>query len=81
LPVIHDHHPRELIVAVPICAADRIEELRRHCDDVVCVLRPAEFGAVGAFYRDFREVSDEEVRQLLRQFAPGSLAVLGGEAR
>jgi predicted phosphoribosyltransferase len=87
LEVIREQHPRELIVAVPVCAPDRIGEVRRHCDDLVFLACPEGFFAVGQFYRDFRQVSDEEVRALLRSFAPQSAetepnrstsAVLGG---
>jgi predicted phosphoribosyltransferase len=62
--------PRELIVAVPVAPADRLEEVRRWCDDVVCLLSPEEFWAVGQFYADFTQVEDEEVVRLLREFNP-----------
>jgi predicted phosphoribosyltransferase len=40
--------------------------LRRHADDVVCCATPEPFGGVGAWYRDFRQIDDDEVRSLLQ---------------
>jgi predicted phosphoribosyltransferase len=62
--------PREVIVAVPVASPDRLEEVRRWCDDVVCVLSPEDFWAIGQYYQDFRSVEDDEVVRLLREFAP-----------
>jgi predicted phosphoribosyltransferase len=61
--------PREVIVAVPVASPDRLEEVRRWCDDVVCLLRPEDFWAIGQFYQDFTPVEDDEVVKLLREFA------------
>jgi predicted phosphoribosyltransferase len=70
LEVIHAQHPRETIVAVPVCARDRCAPLRHRCDELVCLVCPAVFTAIGEFYQDFRPVSDDEVCALLRQFNP-----------
>jgi predicted phosphoribosyltransferase len=78
LQLLRDRHPRDLIVAVPVCAPDSIEEIREHCDGLVCLSSPEEFFAVGQFYRDFRQVTDDEVRELLRQFAPDSMEIVMG---
>jgi hypothetical protein len=67
LHAVKAEKPRELIVAVPVASPDRLDEVRRHCDDVVCLLSPEEFWAVGQFYRDFTQVEDEEVMDLLRE--------------
>jgi predicted phosphoribosyltransferase len=64
--------PRELIVAVPVASPDRLEEVRRWCDDVVCLLAPELFWAVGQFYEEFTQVEDEQAVQLLREFAPAA---------
>lgn len=58
-----------MIVAVPVPPPDSLAEVRRWCDDVVCLLCPEYFGAVGQFYEDFRPVEDEQVVELLRQAA------------
>jgi putative phosphoribosyl transferase len=63
------HHPRELIVAVPVAAPDSLEAVRSWCDDVVCLLTPPYFYAVGAFYESFDEVDDDVVVTLLRESA------------
>jgi predicted phosphoribosyltransferase len=62
--------PRELIVAVPVASPGRLGEVSRWCDEVVCLLAPETFWAVGQFYHDFTQVEDEEVARLLREFAP-----------
>ena len=58
--------PQKIIVAVPAAPQNSVEELKREADDVIAVLTPAYFPAVGAFYRDFPQVSDSEVIRLLR---------------
>lgn len=67
LQTVRTQSPREVIVAVPVASPDRLEEVRRWCDDVVCLLRPEEFWAIGQFYRDFSQVEDEEALALLRE--------------
>lgn len=62
--------PAELILAVPVAAADSLDRLRPLADQVVCLLVPDEFWAVGQFYADFRQTEDAEVLALLREF-PG----------
>lgn len=74
LQVIMTQDPGEVIVAVPVASPDRLAEVRGWCDDVVCLLTPEEFWAVGQFYADFRQVEDEEVVELLRAFTPVSQA-------
>jgi predicted phosphoribosyltransferase/dienelactone hydrolase len=61
---------REVIVAVPVGSPDRLEEVRHWCDDVVCLLCPEDFRAIGQFYEDFSQVEDGQAAELLRQFAP-----------
>jgi predicted phosphoribosyltransferase len=56
-----------VVLAVPACAADSARALRGLCDEVVCVLELEEFWAVGVYYRDFSEVTDEQVIELLRR--------------
>jgi putative phosphoribosyl transferase len=61
------HKPLSLIAAVPVASPDRIREVRHWCDDVVCLLTPRFFYAVGQFYEDFEPVSDEQVMELLHR--------------
>ncbi|HEY7311467.1 MAG TPA: phosphoribosyltransferase family protein [Gemmataceae bacterium] len=70
LQTVKTQQPREVIVAVPVASPDRLAEVRRWCDDVVCLLMPEEFWAIGQFYEDFTQVEDEEVIELLREFTP-----------
>ena len=54
-----------LIVAVPVGAPDSVIGMKDIADEVVCPMLPEEFNAVGAWYDDFSQTSDEEVRELL----------------
>ena len=58
----------KIIVAVPVGAPDRIDVIRPLVDRVICLIEPADFWAVGQFYRSFEQVSDERVVELLREF-------------
>lgn len=62
--------PRELFVAVPVIARERLETVARLCDEVVFVLAPVSFRAIGQFYRDFHQLDDQDVCALLRSFTP-----------
>lgn len=64
--------PQRLICAVPVAAPDSLAAVRPHADDVVCLDAPAHFHAVGQFYRDFQQVSDEEVIELLTEAPPST---------
>ena len=57
--------PGHLVLAVPVCAAETAEALRSEVDDLVCLNTPPELLAIGYWYEDFEQVSDEEVVDLL----------------
>jgi predicted phosphoribosyltransferase len=57
--------PNRIIVAVPVSAADTCHAFRDIADDVVCVMTPEPFYAVGLWYEDFSQTTDEEVHDLL----------------
>jgi predicted phosphoribosyltransferase len=61
-------NPKRLVLAVPVAPTDSLPELRQEADDVVCLEDHEIFGAIGFYYRDFRQVSDEEVIKMLRRF-------------
>jgi len=61
--------PASIVVAVPTAAARTCEELKSVADDVVCPYTPEPFYAVGLYYDDFRQTTDDEVRALLRKAA------------
>jgi putative phosphoribosyl transferase len=69
LEALRPSHPSALVVAVPVGAAATCAELRHHADVVVCARTPEPFGAVGAWYEDFSETGDDEVRDLLARAA------------
>lgn len=62
---LRQREPARITVAVPVGAQASCAGLRRRVDEVVCVLTPETFVAVGEWYADFRQTSDEEVRELL----------------
>jgi len=65
LRLLKRQDPERLILAVPVGPPETIERLAREADDVVCLLQPAFFQAVGEFYLDFSPVGDKEVISLL----------------
>jgi predicted phosphoribosyltransferase len=62
---VQRQHPARVIVAVPVAARDTIEELEKHVDEVVSLAAPRSFTAVGAWYDDFSQTTDAEVRDLI----------------
>ena len=69
--------PARIVVAVPVAAAETCEELRAIADEIVCLQTPEPFYAVGLWYHDFGQTSDEEVRELLDHAAREPLALHG----
>ena len=59
--------PARLVLAVPVAPPETIEALRAEVDDVVCLMQPEFFGAIGCFYMDFHQLTDDEVVALMRQ--------------
>jgi predicted phosphoribosyltransferase len=57
--------PARLVVAVPVAAAETCEAFQGLVDEVVCGATPEPFHAVGLWYEDFSQTSDDEVRELL----------------
>lgn len=57
--------PKRLVLAVPVAPPETIESLRPEADEVVCLSTPVFFHAVGQFYENFRQTTDEEVIELL----------------
>jgi putative phosphoribosyl transferase len=66
---LRQHGPARIIVAVPVGAPDTCAELRQEADEAVCARTPEPFHAVGLWYHDFAQTSDEEVRNLLARAA------------
>jgi predicted phosphoribosyltransferase len=66
--------PSRIVVAVPVAPSQTCAELRAEADEAVCLLTPASFYAVGTWYDDFRQVDDDEVRELLSRAAERRLS-------
>lgn len=64
---IRQQRPAHLVVAVPVGAEETCQQLRREADEVVCAATPRPFRAVGLWFRDFPQASDDEVRELLEE--------------
>jgi predicted phosphoribosyltransferase len=62
-------NPLELIIAVPVAAAERLSALRPLCDRLICLNAPTDFTAVGPCYERFEEVTDDRVLEALRMHA------------
>jgi predicted phosphoribosyltransferase len=58
---------RRLVLAVPVAPTESLQSLRQEADDVVCLEDYEDFGAIGFFYADFRQVPDEDVIALLAE--------------
>lgn len=65
LQVARSRRPARLVAAVPLGPAEIVRRLAGLADQVVCPYTPADFHAVGQFYRHFEQTEDEEVRDLL----------------
>jgi predicted phosphoribosyltransferase len=63
--------PARLIVAVPTAAPSSYDELKPQVDEMVALMTPEDFFAVGQFYEDFSQTTDEEVTRLLEEAGPG----------
>jgi putative phosphoribosyl transferase len=57
--------PKRVVVAVPVAAEDIFEEFRKSVAEIVCLHAPQQFAAVGDWYENFSQVTDEEVQRLL----------------
>jgi putative phosphoribosyl transferase len=59
--------PKRLVLAAPVCAAQTAELLRPGVDELVCLESPTDLGAIGFWYRNFQQTTDEEVVELLER--------------
>ncbi len=59
------HDPARLVLAVPVAPSDILKALQDECDAIVCLASPEPFYAVGAWYTDFTQTDDDEVKMLL----------------
>lgn len=67
---VREHRPEKIVVAVPVASERICAELRAEVDEIICAVTPEPFLAVGSWYDDFSQTTDEEVRELLAQSLP-----------
>lgn len=67
LMALRQYRPRRIIVAVPVAPPETVAELEGEADQVICLLAPDAFFSVGAWYDDFTQTTDDEVRALLQR--------------
>lgn len=68
--VARAHGAARVVLAVPVGSPDAVASLSSVADEVRCLYTPAWLGAIGQFYRNFSQTSDQQVVDLLREFAP-----------
>jgi len=61
------HHPKEIIVAVPIASPDICRKIETEVDQVICLLQPPSLDAIGRWYLDFAQTTDQEVKDCLAE--------------
>jgi predicted phosphoribosyltransferase len=66
---LREERPARIVVAVPVASRDTCSAMRGAADDVICSMTPEPFQAVGLWYDDFSQTSDEEVHELLEHSA------------
>jgi putative phosphoribosyl transferase len=64
---LRQRRPARVVLAVPVAPPDTVARLRREVDDLVCLAQPEVFGAIGLFYADFHQLSDDEVTRGLAE--------------
>src|SRR6185369_10023272 len=69
IQAVRRHGPSRVVVAVPVGAPETCVEFAALADEAVCARMPEPFSAVGLWYRDFSQTTDEEVQKLLREHA------------
>jgi predicted phosphoribosyltransferase len=74
LRAVRAQKPQKLICAVAVASPEAARSIAREADAIVCLMAPAEFSAVGQFFEDFAQVTDEEVATTLRQSRKKELA-------
>ena len=66
---LRQQHPARIVIAVPTAAPSTCAQFRHEVDEIVCAITPDPFEAVGRWYKDFTQTTDDQVRDLLRKAA------------
>jgi predicted phosphoribosyltransferase len=61
-------NPKKLVLAVPVAPTDSLAALRSDADEVICLEDHEFFGAIGFYYRNFNQIADDEVIEMLKRF-------------
>jgi putative phosphoribosyl transferase len=61
-------HCKKLVIAVPVAPREILDELNQVADEVIVLYSPLSFEAVGQFYQDFSQVSDNEVKEIMKKY-------------
>jgi len=69
LRAVRRRNPAHLVLAVPVASPETIAQFRMEADETICLETPELLGAIGFYYRDFHQMSDEEVTDLLSRAA------------
>ena len=80
IAALRQRGPARIIVAVPVGAPETCAEFREEADEAICAVTPEPFYAVGAWYRDFSQTTDQEVQLLLDEAAATFAATAGKTA-
>jgi putative phosphoribosyl transferase len=64
---LRQRKPASIVVAIPVAPSDTVQRLKQEADEVVCLATPEPFSAVGRWYREFSQTSDDEVKSLLER--------------
>jgi putative phosphoribosyl transferase len=76
LRAVRANNPKKLVGAVAVASTSAARAISRECDEMICLKVPADFYAVGQFFEDFGQVTDEEVVAILKQ-GKSKMAALG----
>ena len=64
---IKKHNAKKIILAVPVAPQNTISQLEKIVDEVICLFIPYEFYAIGSYYKNFEQTTDEEVFNIVRE--------------
>lgn len=67
IQAIRKQEPAEVVVAIPVAPPETVDSLEQAADRVICLQKPEGFAAIGQWYQDFGQTTDDEVRELLNE--------------
>jgi putative phosphoribosyl transferase len=65
IAILKQQKPKKIVVAVPVAPASTYEQLQSEVDEIVCLQTPENLSAIGVWYEDFSQTTDEEVQEIL----------------